>query len=155
MWRQTSGWVTCAKPSRRNTHPRVSHTFSARFLKQNYSKYISDVLSKILEKKEPNYQMFCLNLWSSRDWVSCGESWESLVSIFLMLHWTDFGGFLVCCWTAIQQLNGVEKIYVAISLMLSHNLTGVSVMIQHSCSARVQWSRLTDPRQAIAWYIEV
>ena len=62
MWRQTSGWETCAKLSRRNTDPRVSHTFSRRFLKQNYPKYISDVLSKILEKKEHSYQMLCLNL---------------------------------------------------------------------------------------------
>ena len=46
MWRQTSGWVTCAKPSRRNTGPSVSHTFSRRFSKQNYPKYISDVVSK-------------------------------------------------------------------------------------------------------------
>ena len=38
MLRQTSGWVTCAKPSRRNTDPGVSHTFSRRFLKQNYPK---------------------------------------------------------------------------------------------------------------------
>ena len=127
MWRQTSGWVTCAKPSRRNTDPRVSHTFSRRFLKQNYPEYIIDVLSKILEKKEHNYQMFCLNLWSSWNWVSCGESWKSLLPIFLMFHRTDFGGFLVCCYKAIQQLNGVEKNYVAISLMLSHNLTGLLV----------------------------
>ena len=27
-----------------------------------------------------------------------------------MLHRTDFGGLLVCCYKAIQQLNGVEKI---------------------------------------------
>ena len=40
-----------------------------------------------------------------------------------MFHRTDFGGFLVCCYKAIQQLNGVEKNYVAISLMLNHNLT--------------------------------
>ena len=38
MWRQTSGWITCAKPSTRNTDPRASHTFSRRFLKQNYPK---------------------------------------------------------------------------------------------------------------------
>ena len=31
MWTQTSGWVICAKPSRRNTEPGVSHTFSRRF----------------------------------------------------------------------------------------------------------------------------
>ena len=35
-----------------------------------------------------------------------------------MFHRTDFGGFLVCCYKAIQQLNGVEKYSVAISLML-------------------------------------
>ena len=43
-----------------------------------------------------------------------------------MFHRTDFGGFLVCCYKAIQQLNGVEKNSVAISLMLNHNLTGLS-----------------------------
>ena len=42
---------------------------------------------------------------------------------FLMFHRTDFGGFLVCRYKAIQQLNGVEKNSVAISLMLNHNLT--------------------------------
>ena len=42
-----------------------------------------------------------------------------------MFHRTDFGGFLVCCYKAIQQLNGVEKNSVAISLMLNHNLTGL------------------------------
>ena len=69
--------------------------------------------------------MFCVNLWSSWNWVSCGESWKSLLPIFLMFHRTDFGGFLVCCYKAIQQLNGVEKNSVAISLMLNHNLTGL------------------------------
>ena len=95
--RQTSGWVTCAKPSRRNTNPSVSHAFSRRFSKQNHSKYISDVVSKILEKKKHNYQVFCLNLWSSWNWVSCGESWKSLLPIFLIFHRTDFRRFLVCC----------------------------------------------------------
>ena len=50
MWRQTSGWVTCAKPWRWNTDPGVPHTFSRRFLKQIYPKYISDVVSKIIEE---------------------------------------------------------------------------------------------------------
>ena len=108
MWRQTSGWVTCAKPSRRNTDQRVSHTFCRRFLKQNYPKNISDVPSKILEKKEHNYQMFCLNLWSSWNWVSCGESWKSLLPIFHIFHRTDFGGFLVCCSIAICS---VQRLY--------------------------------------------
>ena len=72
--------------------------------------------------------MSYLNLWSSLNWViPVGESWKSLLPIFLMLHWTDFGGFLVRCYKAIQQLNGVEKKYVAISLMLNHNLTGLNL----------------------------
>ena len=50
-WRQRRSWVTCAKPSRRNADPGVSDTLSPPFLKQNYPKYISDVASKILEKK--------------------------------------------------------------------------------------------------------
>ena len=61
--------------------------------------------------------MFYLNLWSSWNWVSCGESWKPLLPIFL----TDF----VCCYKTIQQLNGVEKNSVAISFMLNHNLTGL------------------------------
>ena len=44
-----------------------------------------------------------------------------------MFHPTDFGGFLVCCYKAIQQLNGFEKNSVGISLMLNHNLTGLRV----------------------------
>ena len=40
-----------------------------------------------------------------------------------MFQRTDFGGFLVCCYKAIQQLNGVEK--TSVSLMLNHNLTGL------------------------------
>ena len=47
----------------------------------------------------------------------------AVLPIFLVFHRTDFGGFLVCCYKAIQQLNGVEKNSVAISLMLNHNLT--------------------------------
>ena len=72
--------------------------------------------------------MFYLNVWSSWNWVSCGESWKSLLSIFRMFHRTDFGGVLVCCYKAIQQLNGVEKNSVAISLMLNHNLTGLNAL---------------------------
>ena len=124
MWRQTCGWVTCAKPSRQNTHPGVSHTFSRRFLNQNHPKYISDVVSKILEEKIIKKQK-TEKQWSSWNWVSCGESWKSLLPIFPMFYRTDFGRFLVCCYKAIQQLNGVEKDSVAISLMLNHNLTGL------------------------------
>ena len=71
--------------------------------------------------------MFYFNVWSSWNWMSCGESWKSLLPIFLMFHWTDFGGFLLCCDKAIQQLNGVEKDSVAISLILNHNLTRLKV----------------------------
>ena len=96
MWRQTGSWVTYPKPLRKKHWPRFSHTFSLRFLKQNYQKYIiSDVLSKILEKKSQIYRMFCLNLWSSWNWAPCGESWKSLSRIFLIFNRTDFGGFLL------------------------------------------------------------
>ena len=64
MRRQTSGWVTCAKRSRRNTDPGVSHTFS-RCIENSWRK--------------KNYQMFYLNLWSTWNWVFCGESWKSLL----------------------------------------------------------------------------
>ena len=32
--------------------------------------------------------MFCLNLWSSWNWFSCGGSWKSLLPIFLMFQRT-------------------------------------------------------------------
>ena len=38
IWRQTSGWVTCAKPSRQYTDPGVSYTFSRRFFKPKLPK---------------------------------------------------------------------------------------------------------------------
>ena len=53
-----------------------------------------------------------------------------------MFHRTDFGGFLVCCYKAIQQLNGVEKNSVAISLMLNHNLTGLKAIHGGLCRNR-------------------
>lgn len=59
MWWQTHDWVTYAKPSRRSTDPDVS-TFSWRSLTQNYTKYISSVVSKILKKKK-----WLSNLWSA------------------------------------------------------------------------------------------
>ena len=124
MWKQTSAWVTCAKTSRQNTDPDVSHTFSWRFLNQNYPRYISDIVSKILEEKN-NYQMFYLNLWSSWNWVSCGESRKSLLPIFLMFLRTDFGGFLVYVVTKPSNNEMALKNSVAISLMLNHNLTGL------------------------------
>ena len=55
-------------------HPLLSR----RFLNQNYPKYTSNVVSKILEKIKHNYQMFCQNLRSSWNWASCGESSKSL-----------------------------------------------------------------------------
>ena len=56
-----------------------------------------------------------------------------------MFHRTDFGGFLVCCYKAIQQLNGVEKNSVAISLMLNHNLTGLY-------GVHIAWTPGFEPR---------
>ena len=91
---------------------------------------------KFLRKKEHNYQMFCLNLWSFWNWVSRSESCKSLLPIFFIFHPTDFGGFLVCCYIAIQQLNGVEKSSVAITLMLSHNLTGLKLLYVISRAVR-------------------
>ena len=44
MWRHTRGGVTCEKPSGQHNDPGVSHTFSRRFLKQNYPKYICDIV---------------------------------------------------------------------------------------------------------------
>ena len=139
MWRQKwLGNLCKVKPSRRNTDPRVYHRFSRRFLRQNYPKYISDILSKILEKKE---QIFCLNLWSSWNRVSCGGSWKSLLPIFLIFYRNDFGGFVVCwLFNSIQQLNGVEKNSLADTLILNHNLTGLKV--QHPGEAKQSFLNL-------------
>ena len=54
-----------------------------------------------------------------------------------MFHRTDFARFLVCCYKAIQQLNGVEKDSVAISLMLNHNLTGLSLQLRRTCLSAI------------------
>ena len=63
-----------------------------------------------------------------------------------MFHRTDFGGFLVCCYKAIQQLNGVEKNYVAIILMLNHNLTGLlffpALLLRVTLHYPNAWNRL-------------
>ena len=97
MWRQTSDWVTCAKPSKRNTDSDVSHTFSWRFLNKTTQNALAMLYREFLRKKKHNYQIFCLNLWFPRNWVSCDESWKSLLPVFVIFQRTDFGGFLVCC----------------------------------------------------------
>ena len=96
MWRQTSGWVTCAKPSRRNTDPGVSHTFSRGFSKQNYTKYIGDVVSKIIEKKATIIRCF---VWIC-DLPDIGfpvMKDEIFIANFSHVSRTDSGGFLICC----------------------------------------------------------
>ena len=55
----TDEWLgSLCKAAKRNTDPGVSHTFSRRFSKQSYPKYISDVVSKILEKKNTIIRCF-------------------------------------------------------------------------------------------------
>ena len=51
MWRQTSDWVTCAKPSKRNTDPDVSHTFSRRFSNKTTQNALAMLYRKFLRKK--------------------------------------------------------------------------------------------------------
>ena len=125
MWRQTNGWVTCAKPSRRNTEPRVSHTLSRRFLKQNYPKYVSDVLSKILEKKRTQLSdvlsEFVIFLKLGFLW------WKLKIFIANFSHispkrfWRSFSMLLISHPT----IKWRWKNSVAITLMLNHNLTGL------------------------------
>ena len=125
MWRQTNGWVTCAKPSRRNTKPRVSHTFSRRFLKQNYPKYVSDVLSKILEKKRTQLSdvlsEFVIFLKLGLLW------WKLKIFIANFSHiapkrfWRSFSMLL----NSHPTIKWRWKNSVAITLMLNHNLTGL------------------------------
>ena len=68
-----------------------------------------------------------------------------------MFHGTDFGRFLVCCYKAIQKLNGVEKNSVAISLMVNHNLTGLIhkfLQVFISAPRQSRWDRVqgkSDP----------
>ena len=125
MWRQTNGWVTCAKPSRRNTEPRVSHTFSRRFLKQNYPKYVSDVLSKILEKKRTQLSdvlsEFVIFLKLGVLW------WKLKIFIANFSHiapkrfWRSFSMLL----NSHPTIKWRWKNSVATTLMLNHNLTGL------------------------------
>ena len=135
MWWQTHDWVTYAKPSRRSTDPDVS-TFSWRSLTQNYTKYISSVVSKILKKKK-----WLSNLWSAFvtslkvsflwwkltiffanffldfsykvDLLASGANrfWPPIFSMFLSSR-------LTITWRR-------KKNIVAISLMLNHNSTGL------------------------------
>ena len=51
MWRQTSDWVTCAKPSKRNTDPDVSHTFRQRFSNKTTQNALAMLYRKFLRKK--------------------------------------------------------------------------------------------------------
>ena len=93
MWRQTSDWVTCAKPSKRNTDPDVSHTFSRRFSNKTTQNALAMLYRKFLRKKNIIIRCF---VWIC-DLPDIGiESWKSLLPVFLIFHRTDFGGFLVC-----------------------------------------------------------
>ena len=88
--------------------------------KKKLAKIYSDVASRVL-KKTHNDRTFCLTWWF---FLKLGLS---LLPIIFMFHRTDFGGFWVCCWVAIQQLNGAEKNYnVATSLMLNYKLNGLN-----------------------------
>ena len=96
FWRQTSGCVTCAKPSRRNTDPGVPHIFSRRSLKTK--------LPKI-------HQRCCIENSCGKNTIIRCFFWirdlpeiaspvvkvKIFISNFLIFHRTEFGGFLVCC----------------------------------------------------------
>ena len=58
VWRQTSGWVTCAKPSRRNTDLGVSHTFSWRFQAKTTQNTLAMLYWKFLRKKKTIIKCF-------------------------------------------------------------------------------------------------
>ena len=73
--RQTRAWVTCAKPSRQNKNPGVSYTFIRSLLRQHYPKYISDVVSKILKKKNTIIRSFV--------WI-----WDLGLQIFIIAYFS-------------------------------------------------------------------
>ena len=65
--------------------PGVSCTFHRIFfLNKTTQNTLVMLHRKFLRKKKHYYHMFCLNLWSSWNWISCSESWKSLFPIFLM-----------------------------------------------------------------------
>ena len=144
MWRQTSGWVTCAKPSRRNTDPRVSHTFCRRFLKQNYPKNISDVPSKILEKKEHNYQTNLVPRVEENPGNEVVIRLEFVIFLKLGFLWWKLKIFIANFshvspnrfWRIFSMLLHshltIKRRSVAISLMLNHNLTGLPALFTDS-----------------------
>ena len=146
MWWQTHDWVTYAKPSRRSTDPDVS-TFSWRSLRQNYTKYISSVVSKILKKKKMIIQSLvcicdfaetgfhvvkvdnlCCQFFSRLQLQSrpLGERSEPFLAAKLLVapnwFWRIFSMFLSSRLTITWRW---KKNIVAISLMLNHNSTGL------------------------------
>ena len=128
-----SGWVTSAKPSRRNTDPGVSRTFSwIFFLNKTTQNTLVTLYRKFLRKKKHSYQMFCLNLWSSWNWVSCSESWK-IIFIPNFSHvspnrfWQIFSMFLNSHPTTKWHW---KKNYAAISLMLNQLFDWTKSVVQ-------------------------
>ena len=124
MWRQTSGWVTCAKLSKRNTDPGVFHTFSRRFSKQNYTKYISDVVSKILEKKATIIRCF---VWiCDLPEIGCPVVKDEIfIANFFHVSPNRFWRIFSMLLNSHPTIKRRWKKFYRISLMLNHNLTGL------------------------------
>ena len=139
MWRQKSGWVTCAKPSRRNTDPGVSHTFSRRFWKQNYPKYVSDAMlyRKFLRKKKTQLSDV---LSEFVIFLKLGFLWwkfKIFTANFCHISPSRFKGIFSMLLNSYLTIKWGWKHYVAISLMLNHSLTGLfsSFRRERSCSS--------------------
>ena len=148
MWRQTSEWVTCAKPSRRNTDPGVPHTFSRRFFKTK--------LPKIHQRR-------CIeNSWGKKVQLSdvlsefviflkLGVLWWKLkvsISNFSHLSPNRFWRIFSMLLNSHPTIKWRWKSSVAISLMLNHNLTGLTGAITSRSPGNER--ALRERRKAVA-----
>ena len=96
MRQQTSGWVTCAKPSNETlTQVFLTHLVGV-FKKKATQNTLAMLYRKFLRKKTQLSDVLSEFVIFLKLGLLC-ESWKSLLPIFLMFHLTDFGGFLVCC----------------------------------------------------------
>ena len=86
MRRQTSGWVTCAKRSRRNTDPGVSHTFSRCIENSWRKKKLSNVLSEFVVYLKLGFLWWKLKIFIANfSHVSPNRFWQ-IFSMLLQSH---------------------------------------------------------------------
>ena len=90
---KTDKWLSNLCKAVKTKHRPIQSAFS--FKKQKYPQYISDE-----KNSEKNKKHTIISVSEFVIVLTLGFLWwkiKSLLTIFLMFHRTDFGGFLVCC----------------------------------------------------------